>query len=64
MLGKSEIKDGKIEGDTLSFTIHAGYQGNDLELHYKGKVSGDEIKFSVEVSGTGQTAEYTVKKIS
>ena len=64
MLGKSEIKDGKIEGDTLSFTIHASYQGNDLELHYKGKVSGDEIKLSVEMSGAGQTAEYTIKKIS
>jgi hypothetical protein len=64
MLGKSEIKDGKIEGDTLSFTIHAGYQGNDLELHYKGKVSGDEIKLSVEIAGAGQTAEYTIKKIS
>ena len=27
-------------------------------------VSGDEIKFTVEISGTGQAAEYTVKKIS
>ena len=64
MLGKSEIKEGKIEGDTLSFTIHASYQGNDLELHYKGKLSGNEIKLSVEVAGGGQTAEYTIKKIS
>jgi len=64
MLGKSEIKDGKIEGDALLFTIRVSYQGNDLELHYKGKVSGDEIKFTVEISGTGQAAEYTVKKIS
>ena len=64
MLGKSEIHDGKIEGDTLLFTIQASYQGSDLELHYKGKISGDEIKFTVEISGTGQTAEYTVKKIS
>ena len=29
MLGKSEIKDGKIDGDNLSFTISASYQGND-----------------------------------
>jgi len=64
MLGKSEIKDGKIEGDALLFIIRVSYQGNDLELHYKGKVSGDEIKFTVEISGTGQAAEYTVKKIS
>jgi hypothetical protein len=64
MLGKSEIQDGKIDGDNLSFTIHASYQGNDLELHYKGKVAGDEIKLTVEIPGAGQTVEYTAKKIS
>jgi opacity protein-like surface antigen len=64
MSGKSEIKDGKIDGDNLSFTIDISIQGYDLELHYKGKVAGDEIKFSVEVPGSGQTVEYTAKKVS
>jgi hypothetical protein len=64
MMGKSEIKDGKIDGDNLTFTINASFQGNDVELHYKGKVAGDEIKFSVEIPGSGQTLEYTAKKIS
>jgi hypothetical protein len=63
MLGKSEIKDGKIEGDRLSFTISASYQGNDLELHYKGKVTGDEMKLSVEVGGSGESVEYTAKRV-
>ena len=64
MLGKSEIKDGKIDGDNLTFTIDANYQGNALELHYKGKVAGDEIRFTVEIPGSGQTVEYTAKKVS
>jgi hypothetical protein len=64
MMGKSEIKDGKIDGDNLSFTISGSVQGNDIELHYKGKVAGDEIKFSVEIPGSGQTLEYTAKKVS
>jgi hypothetical protein len=34
MSGKSEIKDGKIDGDNLSFTINASFQGNDVVLHY------------------------------
>jgi hypothetical protein len=64
MMGKSEIKDGKIDGDNLTFTINASFQGNDVELHYKGKVAGDEIKFSVEIPGNGQMLEYTAKKVS
>ena len=64
MMGKSTIKDGKIDGDNLSFTINVNFQGNDAELHYKGKVTGEEIKFTVEISGSGQTLEYTAKKIS
>jgi hypothetical protein len=62
MMGKSEIKDGKIDGDNLTFTINASFQGNDVELHYKGKVAGDEIKFSVEIPGSGQTLELRRRK--
>ena len=64
MMGKSEIKDGKIDGDNLSFTINVNFQGNEAELHYKGKVAAEEIKFTVEIPGSGQTVEYTAKKIS
>jgi len=64
MLGKFEIKAGKIDGDNLTFTIDANYQGNALELHHKGKVAGDEIKFTVEIPGSGQTVEDTAKKVS
>jgi hypothetical protein len=62
MMGKSTIMDGKIEGSNISFTITGNLQGNEMKLSYKGTVSGDTIKLSVDFGG--QTAEYTLKRIS
>ena len=66
MLGKSTIKNGKVDGDNLSFSITASLRGNEMEINYTGKVSSDgkEIKFKAEIPSVGQTVEYTVKKIS
>lgn len=63
MLGKSEITDGKIDGDNISFTINANFQGNEMKLNYKGKVVGDQIKLSVEIPGMDQGMEYTLKRM-
>lgn len=65
MMGKSTITDGKVDGDTVTFTITAnpGGQG-DMKLTYKGKiVSATEIKFAVEggMAG-GQAIEWDAKK--
>lgn len=63
MLGKATINDGKIEGDNISFSINANFQGNEMKLEYKGKVVGDQIKLSIDFGGGGQTVEYTLKRI-
>jgi len=63
MMGKATITDGKIDGDNISFTINANFQGNEMKLQYKGKVTGDQIKLSVDFGGGGQTVEYTLKRI-
>lgn len=63
MMGESTITDGKIDGDNISFTITASFQGNELKLNYKGKVlSNNEIKLTVEIPDMGQTIEYTAKR--
>ncbi len=49
MLGKSTIEDGKVDGDTIEFTISVNFQGNDTKIHYKGKVTGDEIHFTASI---------------
>jgi hypothetical protein len=63
MFGKSEISDGKVDGDNLSFTITVKFQDNEMKLNYKGKVSGKEIKFTVESPMGGQTIEWLAKKV-
>ncbi len=67
MLGKSTITDGKVEGDTVTFTITASQGGQDMKLTYKGKiVSATEIKFAVDGGmggmGGGQAIEWDAKK--
>jgi hypothetical protein len=62
LIGKSEITDGKVEGDNISFSIKANFQGNEMVLNYKGKISGDTIKISTEFPGGGQTIEWVLKK--
>ncbi len=62
MFGKSAITDGKIEGDTFSFTITLKFQDNEMKLNYKGKVEGEQIKMTVESPMGGQTINWTAKK--
>src|SRR5579872_6526660 len=66
MLGKSVINDGKIEGDSVSFSITANMQGNELKLNYKGKLTGDELKLTSEAAGGGGggfgTIQWVCKK--
>lgn len=63
MLGKSTITDGKVEGDNITFSINVNFQGNEMKLTYKGKITGDTIKFNVE-GVNGMNIEYNVKKVS
>jgi len=62
--GKSEITDGKIEGDTVTFTITVNLGDSPMKLNYKGKVSADgkEIHFTVE--GAQGNLEWNAKKVS
>jgi len=63
LLGKSAIENGKIDGDNISFTITASFQGNELKMTYKGKSSGDTIKLTADLGADmGQTIEWTLKR--
>ena len=57
----TEIKDGKVEGDTISFVENFNYQGMDLVITYSGTVAGDEIKFTRMV-GEFATEELVAKR--
>ncbi len=60
-VAQTEIQEGKIIGDEISFVENLKYQGMDLRIVYKGKVSGDEIKFSRTVADAGGE-EFVAKR--
>ena len=63
--GETEISNGKIEGDTVSFTVVRELNGNKMTQKYTGTVTGDGIKFKVEVEGSDRPArEFVAKKVS
>jgi len=58
MGGSSEIQQGKVEGDKVSFVEIFKYEGNEIQITYTGRVtSNDEIKF------TRQVAEFATEEI-
>ncbi|HLK69779.1 MAG TPA: hypothetical protein VKU19_40395 [Bryobacteraceae bacterium] len=62
-MGETDISDGKITGDDLAFTVVRNFQGNELKLNYKGKLSGNEIKLTLTFPGR-DPIEFTAKKAS
>ncbi len=62
--GESAIVDGKVDGDSISFTVNANFNGNEVKLNYKGTVAGDEMKITVEVAGRDRTFEMKAKRAS
>jgi hypothetical protein len=54
------IKDGKIDGNKISFTIVFDMGGQEMKMEYKGVLSGDTLKLSFDAMGTPM--EFTLKK--
>ena len=58
MGGTSEILEGKVVGDKVSFVEIFKYQGMEIRITYSGRVtSADEIKF------TRQVAEFATEEV-
>jgi enterochelin esterase-like enzyme len=53
MPGAIEFKDGKIEGDKISFSYVRQMNGQDMKISWTGTLSGDEIKLKREAGGGG-----------
>jgi len=60
--GEMPISDGKVDGDTISFNQVMEFNGNEVKLMFKGKVSGDEIKFTRQREGGDRVQEFTAKR--
>jgi len=62
--GKSELMNGKVVGDDVSFSLQMKFGDNDVKINYKGKVTGNEIKFNAEIQDGGMVIVYNCKKVS
>ena len=47
---ETDITEGVVKGDDISFVENLNFQGMPLRITYKGKISGDEIKFTRNVA--------------
>ena len=46
---ETDLRQGKVDGDTVAFVEMLNFQGNELRIAYSGKVSTDEMKLTREV---------------
>lgn len=59
-MGESEIKDGSVNGDDISFSVVRNFNGNEVTMKYTGKVTTDSIK--MQVSFGDRTLDMVAKK--
>jgi hypothetical protein len=60
----TEIHEGKLDGETVSFWVNTDYQGQTYTLVYKGKITTDQINFEFGTSDQSWGASVIAKKAS
>jgi len=60
--GTAELKEGKVQGDKVSFVEMLDFQGNSIRIEYSGTVSGDEMKLTRKV-GDFATEDLVAKRV-
>src|SRR3954467_4405501 len=60
---EAELKEGKADGDTVTFVEPLKIQDNEINITYTERISGDEIKFTRKVGDFG-SSEATAKRES
>jgi hypothetical protein len=49
--GDTNISDGKVDGDNISFSVVREFNGNQFKQNYTGKLDGDTIHFTIKMEG-------------
>ena len=60
----TEITDGKVDGNNISFTVKREFQGNAMVTKYEGVLNGDELKLKItrDTQNGPMTNEVTAKR--
>ena len=56
------IKNGKIDGNKVSFSVAIDMMGQEMSFDYKGELSGDQLKLTFDMGGMGMGGEFTVAR--
>jgi len=56
------IKEGKVDGDSITFWCMTDYQGMPIKLVYKGKIAGDQISFTMGTEDGSWSADLVAKR--
>ena len=60
--GESDITDGKIDGDNITFTQVLNFNGNEMKIAYAGKADADGIKFT-RTMGDRPAVDFVAKRV-
>jgi hypothetical protein len=62
--GELQIKDGKVEGDKIVFTVSFDGGGGEMKIVHEGTIKGDEITLKIKMGdgGDGPGGEMTLKR--
>ena len=65
--GDVDLKEGKVTGEDITFSLTRNIGGTDMRVVWKGTIAGDEIKFTRSVAGAagpgaGAATEMTAKR--
>ncbi len=63
---ETEISDGKLKDDEISFTVTREFNGNKFSQKYSGKVSAESIKGKIEFERNGETQsrDWEAKRVT
>lgn len=59
--GTTDITNGKVDGDNISFDQVMNFNGNEFKINYTGKADGDTIKFTRKMGDMG-SSDFVAKK--
>lgn len=59
--GETDITNGKVDGDNISFDQVMNFNGNSMTLSYTGKADGETIKFTRKMGDFG-SSDFVAKK--
>jgi len=59
--GATDISNGKVDGDNISFDQVVNFNGNEFKITYTGKADGDSIKFTRQMGDMG-SSDFVAKR--